>query len=153
QQEFDVSLAKQGVAAADKLKAEQAVKRAELDVEYAHITADQDGRISKAEVTEGNLVKSGGSDPLLTTIKYINPIRLYFNVDEATLLEYTRRLGKTGKNPSEALAELKGSQTPFTFALGNDKDFANKGTLTFGDNQVNAGTGTMLVYGTVDNEK
>jgi RND family efflux transporter MFP subunit len=152
QQEFDISLAKKGVAAAEKLKAEQAVKRAELDLEYAHIKAEQDGRISKAQLTEGNLVNAGGSDPLLTTIMTIDPIRLYFNVDEATFQEYARRMGKQGKNVAESLAGLKGTPVPFTFAEGNDKNFSNKGTLSFVDNQVDPSTGTMAVYGTVENK-
>jgi RND family efflux transporter MFP subunit len=152
QQEFDVSFAKQGVAAADKLKAERAVDRAQLDLEYSHITADQDGRVGKAELTEGNLVNAGGSDPLLTTINAIDPIRLHFNVDEDTVQEYARRVGKEGRNLTDALAELKGAKAPFTFSLGNDKSFSHQGTLTFGDNQVNPGTGTMALYGTVENK-
>ena len=48
--------------------AENEVKRAELEKEYSEIKADIGGRISKAELTEGNLVNAGGSDPLLTTI-------------------------------------------------------------------------------------
>ena len=57
------------------------IKRAELELEYSKITADIAGRISKAELTEGNLVNAGGSDPLLTTIVSIDPILVYFNVD------------------------------------------------------------------------
>jgi len=152
QQEFDISFAKQGVAAADKLKAEKAVDRAQLDLDYSRITAEIDGRISKAELTEGNLVNAGGSDPLLTTIKTIDPIRLYFNVDEATFQEYARRMGKEGKNVAESLAGLKGTPTQFTFAEGNDKNFSNKAILTFADNQIDPSTGTMTVYGTVENK-
>jgi RND family efflux transporter MFP subunit len=152
QQEFDISFAKQGVSAAEKLKAERAVDRAQLDLEYSHITADQDGRISKAELTEGNLVNAGGSDPLLTTITTVDPIRLYFNIDERTVQDFARRLGVEGKSLSEVLSQIKDKQTPFTFALDGEKSFAHKGTLTFGDNRIDPSTGTMQVYGTVDNK-
>jgi RND family efflux transporter MFP subunit len=152
QQEFDVSFAKQGVSAAEKLKAEKAVERAQLDLDYSKITAEIGGRISRAQLTVGNLVNAGGSDPLLTTIKTIDPIRLYFNVDEATFQEYARRVGKEGKNVAESLAGLKGTSTKFTFAEGNDKDFSNEAILTFADNQIDPSTGTMAVYGTVENK-
>jgi RND family efflux transporter MFP subunit len=152
QQEFDVSLAKQGVAAADKLKAERAVDRAQLDLDYSHIAADQDGRISKAELTEGNLVNAGGSDPLLTTITSVDPIRLYFNVDERTVQDYARRLGVEGKSLTEVLAQMKDTKIPFTFELDGEKGFAHKGTLTFSDNRIDPSTGTLQVYGTVPNK-
>jgi len=152
QQEFDVSFAKQGVSAAEKLKAERAVDRAQLDLDYSHITADQDGRISKAELTEGNLVNAGSSDPLLTTITSFDPIRLYFNVDERTVQDYARRLGVEGKSLTEVLAQMKDTKIPFTFELDGEKGFSHKGTLTFSDNRIDPSTGTLQVYGTVPNK-
>ena len=68
--------------AAEISAAKNEIARAELDLEYSRITADIAGRVSKAELTEGNLVNAGGSDPLLTTIVSVDPIRIYFNVDE-----------------------------------------------------------------------
>ncbi len=43
-------------------------KRKELDLSYATVTAEIDGKVSRAQLQEGNLVNAGGSDPLLTTI-------------------------------------------------------------------------------------
>src|SRR5262249_40575390 len=54
--------------AAQVESAKQEIKRQELDLEYSKVTAPISGRVSKAEMTEGNLVNAGGSDPLLTTI-------------------------------------------------------------------------------------
>ena len=56
--------------------AENEVTRAKLEKEYSEITADIGGRIGKADLTEGNLVNAGGSDPLLTTIVSTDPIRI-----------------------------------------------------------------------------
>ena len=47
---------------------QEEVKQYELDLEFSRITAPIAGRISRAQLTEGNLVNAGGSDPLLTTI-------------------------------------------------------------------------------------
>jgi RND family efflux transporter MFP subunit len=128
------------------------IKRAELELEYSKITADIAGRISKAELTEGNLVNAGGSDPLLTTIVSIDPILLYFNVDERSFVRYTRLSGVEGSNMTEVLANLKDRETQFTFALDGEKEFAHKGTLAFANNRVDPTTGTIQVYGTVSNE-
>src|SRR5262249_22302546 len=96
-EEVEVWTAKQQVATADKLKAQAAVQAANLDLEYAKITADIGGKISKAQLTEGNLVNAGGSDPLLTTIVSTDPIRIYFNVDERSLQRYAQSQKAAGK--------------------------------------------------------
>ena len=66
----------------------QVVEKCKLDLEFSRITAPIAGRISKAELTEGNLVNAGGSDPLLTTIVAIDPIYVDFNVDERAMQGY-----------------------------------------------------------------
>jgi RND family efflux transporter MFP subunit len=81
-EEQDVWAAKRATSKGEVLKAEAEVKRAKLDLEYTKITAPINGKISRAQLTEGNLVNAGGSDPLLTTIVSINPIHVFFTVDE-----------------------------------------------------------------------
>src|SRR5262249_1312613 len=71
--------------------AKEEVKRRELDLTYARVTAPISGKISRAMLTAGNLVNAGGSDPLLTTIVAIDPIWVYFAVDERALLEYRQQ--------------------------------------------------------------
>jgi RND family efflux transporter MFP subunit len=151
-EEVEVWKAKQAVAEADRLKAKAAIEQAELDLEYSRITAEISGRISKAELSEGNLVNAGGSDPLLTTIVAIDPMRAYFNVDERSLIGYAKQLGAQGKNVTELLGALKDAKTDFTFALETDTEYKHKGHLAFGDNRIDPGTGTILLYGTVDNK-
>ena len=41
-------------------------------------------------LTEGNLVNAGGSDPILTTIVSVDPLYVYFTVDERALQRYQR---------------------------------------------------------------
>src|SRR5262249_8037374 len=129
--------------------AKNEVARAELDLEYARITADIGGRISKAELTEGNLVNAGGNDPLLATRVSIEPIRLYFNIDERSLQHYAKLLGATGKKLTDVLSAMKDLKSTFTFALDGETEFKHKGELTFGDNRIDPATGTIQVYGTV----
>jgi RND family efflux transporter MFP subunit len=153
QSDVDVWKAKQDVAAADKLKAQRGVEQANLDLEYARITAEITGRIGKAELTEGNLVNAGGSDPLLTTIVSSDPMRIYFNVDERSLQHYARSVNASGKNVTELLAALKNSDVDFTFALEGESGFTHTGRLAFSDNRIDPDTGTIQLYGTVPNPK
>ena len=68
--------------------ADQEIVRAGLDLEYSRITAPLAGRISRAMLSVGNLVNAGGSDPVLTTIVSIDPVYIYFSVDERALQRY-----------------------------------------------------------------
>src|SRR5262245_22187177 len=129
------------------------LERSKLDLEYSKITADIDGRVSKAELTEGNLVNAGGSDPLLTTIVSVDPVRIYFNVDERSMLRYAKSVGAEGGNLADLLANLKDRKATFKFALDGETGFTHEGTLQFGDNRVDPSTGTVQVYGIVPNKE
>jgi RND family efflux transporter MFP subunit len=131
--------------------AQNQVTTAKLDLEYSRITADIGGRVSKSELSEGNLVNAGGSDPLLTTIVSVDPVRLYFNVDERSLQRYAKSVGADGGNLTDLLANMKDRQSTFRFALDGETGFSHEGTLRFGDNRVDSSTGTMQVYGLVPN--
>lgn len=151
-EEVDVWTAKKTVRAAEKVQAQATIELAKLDVEYARITADVNGRIGKAELTEGNLVNAGGSDPLLATIVGVDPIRVAFNVDERLLQRQARLLGVEGKSLTTVLAALKDSKAPFTFAQDGERGFTHQGTLAFGDNRIDPSTGTIQAYGKADNK-
>lgn len=126
---------------------EKEVARLRLDLEYSRITAAIDGKIGRAMITEGNLVNAGGEDPLLATVVSIDPIYLYFTVDERALQNYRKRAAAQGRAPHEKL-EVK-----FQFGLDTDTGFPREGTLDFGDVKVDPGTGTITVRGTVANGK
>lgn len=129
------------------------IDRAKLDLEYSRITADIDGRVGKAELNEGNLVNAGGSDPLLTTIVSVDPVRIFFNVDERSMLRYAKGIGASGGSLTDLLANLKDQQAKFMFALDGETGFTHEATLRFGDNRVDPSTGTVQLYGVVPNDK
>jgi membrane fusion protein, multidrug efflux system len=124
-----------------QLKAnEHEIVRASLDLEYSKITAPISGRIGRAMLTEGNLVNAGGSDPLLTTIVSVDPVYVYFTVDERALQRYQkdhpRQEATTG--PAEPQIKVK-------FGLDTDVGYPYEAVLDFADNQVDKTTGTILV--------
>jgi len=153
QKELDKAVATGASLGAEIASSQNEVQRVKLDLEYSRITADIAGRVGRAELTEGNLVNAGGSDPLLTTIVSVNPIRIYFNVDERSLQRYAKGIGARGGGLVDMLANLKEQKAKFSFALDGETGFTHEGELRFGDNRVDSSTGTVQVYGIVPNDK
>lgn len=146
QSDVDRAIAQRKTWDAQINSAEEEVRRRELELSYARITAPISGKIGRAVMTAGNLVNAGGSDPLLTTIVAVDPIRVYFAVDERALLEY-RNKNRPGSAGTGEGNPLKDSQIPFEFRLETDEGFTNKGMLDFADNRIDAQTGTIEVRG------
>ena len=82
QQQLDQAVADLGYAEAQLAAKNEEIKSRMLDLEYSKITSPIAGRTGRAMLTEGNLVNAGGSDPILTTVIAVNPLSLYFSVDE-----------------------------------------------------------------------
>ena len=119
----------------------------QLDLDYTTIRSPITGRVSRFEVTEGNVVQSGqNGGTLLTTIVSVDPMYVYFDVDERTLLA-VRRLIKSGsmKNAQE-------SAFPIAIGLADEDTFPRHGLVNFLDNRVDPGTGTLRVRGVFNNE-
>jgi multidrug efflux system membrane fusion protein len=132
------------------VSAEEEVKRAELEMTYSRITAPIGGKMSRALLTEGNLVNAGGTDPVMTTIVAVDPIQVYFAVDERALLEY-RNKRRPGTETTADGSSLKDAQVAFDFRLETDQEFSNHGVLDFAENKIDAQTGTIEVRGTCEN--
>lgn len=125
----------------------QETKRRKLDLEYAKVTSPIAGRASRAMLDVGNLVNAGGSDPLLTTIVSIDPINVYFYVDERSLQRYQK--GREVR----ASGELSDARLKFMFGLETEEGYPHEGMLDFADNKIDKATGTVELRGQVKNEK
>jgi RND family efflux transporter MFP subunit len=135
--------------AGDRQEAEAAigVARAERDVakqnlDFCKVTASIGGRISRRLLDPGNLVKA--NDTPMTTIVALNPMYVYFDVDERTVL----RLTEEGKiNRATRTANM-----PVLMGLASEEpNYPHRGTVDFVDNQVDPGTGTLRLRGVFDN--
>lgn len=129
-----------GKAQVDAAKA--ALNSARLDLSFARVTAPISGRVGQTLVTVGNYV-TGGVTPL-TTIVSIDPLHVYFDIDERT---YLRTLAADRAN-----ATLQGSQSAKVMvALLTDKTYSRPGRVDFLSNTSDRGTGTVRVRAVVDN--
>jgi RND family efflux transporter MFP subunit len=149
QEEVDVWVGKQAVAKGEQQKAQAAVEQANLNLDFTKVTAPITGRASRALVSVGNLVNAGGGETLLTTIVSVDPVYVYFDVDERSLLRY-RKL-RTNKGESDKTASIKDLQIPINIALEGESGFPHQGVIDFADNKVNPSTGTIQVRGVIQN--
>ena len=125
------------------------IERQQLNVEYSRITSPIAGRTSRAQLTAGNLVGASGTDPVLTTVVSIDPIYVYFDVPESSLLKY--RTVTQSREPGKLESSIAASKVPFSFGLDTDEGYPRNGELDFTENVVDQGTGTLRVRGTVSN--
>lgn len=121
-----------------------ALEIAQLDLSYTKVVAPINGRVSRAEITAGNLVTAGQS--LLTSIVSVNQVYAYFDADEQTYLKYLK-LAKEGTRPSSR--EVK---NPVYLSLANETDYPHEGYIDFVDNQVDPATGTIRGRAVFDNK-
>lgn len=133
-------------AQAAVLQADGALKRALLDVEYTKVRAPIEGRISRHLVTVGNLVQGSESGAtLLTSIVTMNPIYVYFDMDESIYLRNSR-LWFEGKRPSS-----RDTANPVQITLTGETKPSREGKVDFLDNRLDVSTGTLRGRALVDN--
>lgn len=141
----DVLFAEQRArAAVDHAVAEQHL--AELNMEWSKVTAPIAGRVSRENVTVGNLVHDGAADAtVLTNIVSIDPIYCYFDVDEQAYLKYTR-MSQSGERISS-----RDRANPVRVALFDEMDFVHEGQMDFVDNAMDHMTGTLRARAVLSN--
>src|SRR6202008_2310071 len=139
QEEYDRGAGDRGEAVASRAAAEAAGERARFAGGCTRVTAPVSGRISRYQVTVGNLVQAGDltGGTLLTTIVSVDPMYAFFDVDEFTVLR-VKQLIREGKAKS-----ARESEVPVGLGLANEDGYPHPGTINFVDNQVNLKTGTL----------
>ncbi len=152
QQDYDELAEKQANAAAEVLAATAAVAQAELDLEFCSIKAPIAGRLSRANVTVGNLISTTQINaPPLTTIASVDPIHVNFDVDEAAVLQFREMRRQAGDRVE--FTHVRDLNQKVMVALSNETEFQHEGVLDFIDNQVRQGTGTLLVRASLENSQ
>ncbi|NLP59879.1 efflux RND transporter periplasmic adaptor subunit [Paraburkholderia sacchari] len=121
------------------LKAAQAaLEAAQINLGYTRIVAPVSGRVSRAEITVGNVVSAGASAPPLTTLVSVSPIYAEFDADEQTYLDYISRM-------------KDGSKVPVELGLANEAGYSRSGTIESVDNRLDTSSGTIRVRARFDN--
>ena len=127
-------------AKAALLAAQAACDSAKLDLDYTQVRAPINGRVSRALLTEGNYVSGlAGAASMLTTIVSVDPVYVYADIDENSLLKFNN-LARTGKLESDS-----GGKIPIEMQLADETDFPHRGYIESFDNRLDPNTGSILL--------
>ena len=145
-EEYDRRSSARNSAEARIASTEAALRGAQLNLEFTRIGAPISGRVGRAEITEGNLVAAGPAQATpLTTLVSLDPVYVYFDVDEQTYLKYAR----VTRNGDAASQNLRNAAH---LGLADEEGFPHVGQLSFVDNQVSSSTGTIRLRATFPNK-
>lgn len=148
EEDFDTRTKTHDAAMASLKSAKAAMDAARLNLEFTEIRSPIAGRTSRALITEGNLVSggtAGAGATLLTTVVSLDPLYLYGDADERSILKYLD-LRRQGTRTS-----ARDAQIPAEMALANETGFPHKGHMDFVDNHVDPNTGTLRARGVFSN--
>jgi len=113
---------------------------AKLNLSFTRVISPISGRVSRAQITAGNLVTADVTP--LTSVVSTDKVYAYFDADERVFLKYTQ-LARQGQ---------RGQATPVYMGLSNEDGNPHLGQMNFVDNQVNPQTGTIRGRAVFDNK-
>jgi multidrug efflux system membrane fusion protein len=127
QREYDASASSYKQLDADAKAAQAQFETAKLNLSYTQVTSPINGRVSKAEITLGNLVDQSA---VLTSVVSLDQIYASFDGDEDTYL----RVGAAAHQGKPATVKI---------GLANETGFPHEGKLEFVDNQLDPRSGSV----------
>ena len=148
QEELDERTSTVAQAEANVAGAQAAAESAQLNLGFTRVTSPIAGRVSRAEITRGNLVTGGNNGgTLLSTVVSMDPIYLYFDGDEQAYLRYAK-MAQDGERQSS-----RDAANPVRVGLANEEGFPHEGRMNFVDNQLNPQTGTIRARAVLENKE
>lgn len=135
-QDYDAKKNAVEIAEAQLKQNRAAVETARLNLEYCTIRSPIDGRAGQRLVDLGNVVTPGNSS--LLVIQRLDPIYGDFTIPESDLTEVQRNMSRRTLR-----VEVR---------LPDEAAEPREGKLTFLDNSVQEGTGTVKLRATIDNK-
>ena len=146
-EESDQRMARFHEAEAASLAAKAACESAKLDLDYTQVRAPIDGRVSRAYLTVGNYVNGvAGGASLLTTLVSVNPVYVYADIDEDSLLRFNTLF-------HDKRIETNGDgRIPIELKLADETGYPHKGYIESFDNRVDANTGSIILRAVFAND-
>lgn len=138
-EEYDTLASAKEAASASLASARDAADEAALELSFTRVYSPIAGRISKTNITKGNLVTA--DQTLLTTVVSIHPVYAYFDVDERTVLRFQEMIRKN------ELTSYRDGFFPVYAGTQVEKGYPHTGRIDFVDNRIDPSTGTLRVRG------
>jgi len=123
--------------------ARAAVKTAELNFGFTRVISPIDGVAGIAQAQVGNLISTTSSP--LTTVSTVDPIKVYFTLNEREYLNFTKR------NLIDAQQGASVAQLELELILADGTSYPKKGSFFFADRQVDPKTGAIRLAGVFPN--
>jgi multidrug efflux system membrane fusion protein len=119
------------------------LESAQINLDYAYVKAPISGRVSRAEITVGNLVGSPTAPPpVLTSIVSDNGVYADFEVDEQTYLNNVRNYGQSHEEQQNLQVEV---------VVAGYVDHVYRGHIYSFDNRIDSGSGSIRARARFDN--
>jgi membrane fusion protein, multidrug efflux system len=122
---------------------------AQNNIRYSKILSPIAGKIGQAMLTKGNIVNASGTESLLTTVISVDPLYVYFYVNQQAFLNYHAFLLKQYEKDKKAGKP----EIDVKMSVEDATAFPFKGRVDFVDNKVDKSTGTYKVRARFDNPK
>lgn len=129
------------------LQSEANLKLAQINLSYTEVRAPFDGLMGRHLIDVGNYLGSSPQGIKLATIQKINPIYVYFYINERDLLKYQKRY--VNEDNRKALVNA----LPVYVQLQGEQGFVHKGTLDFAANLLSTSTGSLQLRAQMINDK
>jgi multidrug efflux system membrane fusion protein len=143
QETFDQRTNADEVAKAAVQSAQAALESAQINLDYAYVKAPISGRVSRAEITLGNLVGSPTAPPpVLTSIVSDNGAYADFEVDEQTYLNNVRNYGQSQEEQQKI---------PVDVVVRGNGDRVYRGHIYSFDNRIDSSSGSIRARARFDN--
>jgi len=143
-QEYGNAVAAQKAAEAEVAAGEAAVRTAQINLNYALVTAPISGRIGRALVTEGALVGQGEATPL-AVIQQIHPLYVNITQSSSEILALRRAVDQ---------GRLKGADGSAAKVLLDDgSEYGQPARLLFADLSVDPSSGQVTLRAEVPNPR
>jgi membrane fusion protein, multidrug efflux system len=120
------------------------VNTAQLNLGFTRVVSPIDGVAGIAQAQVGNLITTTSSP--LTTVSTVDPIKVYFTLNEREYLNFTKR------NLIDAQQGASVAQLELELILADGTTYPQKGSFFFADRQVDPKTGAIRLAGVFPNQ-
>jgi len=129
------------------LQAEANLKLAEINYGYTEVRAPFDGLMGRHLIDVGNYLGASPQGVKLATIQKIDPIYVYFSINERDLLKYQKRFVNEKERKSQV------NKLPVHVQLQGEEGYPHTGTLDFAANLLSTSTGSLQLRAELPNSK
>lgn len=133
-------------ARSDLQQAEANLALARINLGYTEIRAPFDGVMGRHLIDAGNYLAAGVSGVQLATIRRLQPVYVYFSMNENDVLRFLRANGESIKAGERLVGSL-----PVYAALQGEDGFPHAGVLDFAASDLGSSTGALELRGSFPN--